>query len=369
MLIWGGGRRKGNFFAFTLVELLVVIAIIGVLIALLLPAIQAAREAARRAQCTNNLKQIGIAVHNFHDTNIALPPICIFGFRPTIHMFLFPFLEASAVHELAMQLNLYERARADVTPPDSNVRRCNDSLDADFLDKMSNISVFRCPSSHATKTCKTGTVAGPVTDYAAVIAKENLSASWWRYYAVFDQSSTEQCNHKSFVGPFRLPRLTFHPNIIAADGTGDGQNSGRGILDWKLETTMAIWADGTTNQIIFVEKYIPGWVYGRNDDTANYWDGGFHQTRNSSLAANCARIVSEESNLFARGLNDPNRPSTASTNPVTDREGREMLGSCHAGIVNVLVGDASVRPWPITTNPSIAARLAHTNDGNLVEMP
>ncbi len=59
--------------AFTLIELLVVIAIIAVLIALLLPAVQAAREAARRAQCVNNLKQLGLAMHNYHDTNGLLP--------------------------------------------------------------------------------------------------------------------------------------------------------------------------------------------------------------------------------------------------------------------------------------------------------
>ena len=68
-------RHKSRIGAFTLIELLVVIAIIAILVSLLLPALQQAREAARRAQCKNNLKQLGLAVHNYHSTYNLIPPL------------------------------------------------------------------------------------------------------------------------------------------------------------------------------------------------------------------------------------------------------------------------------------------------------
>src|SRR5262245_41029659 len=83
---------------FTLIELLVVLAILAVLLALLLPAVQSAREAARRAQCVNNLKQLGIAMHNYESTHASLPPgkkDCCWG---TWQMFILPYLEQGTLH-------------------------------------------------------------------------------------------------------------------------------------------------------------------------------------------------------------------------------------------------------------------------------
>jgi prepilin-type N-terminal cleavage/methylation domain-containing protein len=85
---------------FTLVELLVVIAIIGILVALLLPAVQAAREAARRMHCGNNLKQWGLAVHNYHDSHKTAPSGIILPGQWTFRALLLPYVEQQQLHDL-----------------------------------------------------------------------------------------------------------------------------------------------------------------------------------------------------------------------------------------------------------------------------
>ncbi len=101
--------KKSTHRGFTLVELLVVIAIIGVLVALLLPAVQAAREAARRTQCLNHHKQLGLALHNYHDTHKILPPAIQFwngddsrtsdNMRPNWIIMILPFMEQQPLYD------------------------------------------------------------------------------------------------------------------------------------------------------------------------------------------------------------------------------------------------------------------------------
>ena len=108
--------------AFTLVELLVVVAIIGILIALLLPAVQAARESARRAQCRNNLKQIGLAVHNYQGSLGVYPPAITLGTSNgtwSIHGRLLPFMEQEALSD---HINLDDDYNVSALPDGTLIR-------------------------------------------------------------------------------------------------------------------------------------------------------------------------------------------------------------------------------------------------------
>ena len=132
-------RRRG----FTLIELLVVIAIIAVLIALLLPAVQAAREAARRAQCVNNLKQIGLAIHNYHTSNDTFPqgaaasntplnPGCVAWMGWSAQALMFGYME---------QTGLYNSINFSLDPLQSN-----GGNGANTSARNTKVGMFLCPS-------------------------------------------------------------------------------------------------------------------------------------------------------------------------------------------------------------------------------
>jgi prepilin-type N-terminal cleavage/methylation domain-containing protein len=161
-------RRSG----FTLIELLVVIAIIGVLVALLLPAVQAAREAARRAQCINNLKQLGIAMHSFHDANGHLPS----SNRPSGLTTAPRVAGMTLILQYMEQNNVYNAFNIDL-----NWGRAENSTSV-----RSQINSFLCPSTAANPQRLDGnpdpgpwtpTVAAP-TDYSILLkVDERLAAA------------------------------------------------------------------------------------------------------------------------------------------------------------------------------------------------
>jgi prepilin-type N-terminal cleavage/methylation domain-containing protein len=198
--------------AFTLVELLVVIAIIGILIALLLPAVQAAREAARRMQCTNHLKQIALACHNYHDAaRDSLPTACTFiQIRSTQNsgwsyaFQILPYIEQNALYEAGLPTSKI-RCAWECTSPSGGYQEA-------LAIASQKINYFLCPSDGGSKSIQTG--EPQATNYYDCAADYGYS---WIY------SSNEQS---------------------------------RGALCYRGYTGLASVTDGTSNTLLFSEHLV-----------------------------------------------------------------------------------------------------------------
>ncbi|MDR1957845.1 MAG: DUF1559 domain-containing protein, partial [Planctomycetaceae bacterium] len=339
---------------FTLVELLVVIAIIGVLIALLLPAVQAAREAARRMQCANNLKQIGLAVHNFHDTRNAVPPGCMYRYRPTFFMFILPFLEANGLYEkMTGEGNLF-----------------NNDPQVWFLALSSEeqngcgVSTYCCPSSNGGQKVIVGTdsggvSSGPLSDYILPSCTDDDQGSdyWatlWRYSDLGGggKSATYRLGHDFF--PFRI-------------SVGQGSN-------WRPREGFGYWVDGTSNVIAIMEKHIPSWAVnsGGSDANARSWNGSWLCTRDDGAdgrnVGNVARYITRSANMIAQTPSTSSGPAPGTSYKGYDAAGWQ-LGSSHTSVLNVCMGDGSVRSVSKNVLPELVRSLVEVNNGEAVSLP
>jgi len=241
--------------AFTLIELLVVIAIIAVLIALLLPAVQAAREAARRSQCINNLKQIGIALHNYHDVIGSFPPGALSHYLGgdvtasqqnnwdcSAHTRLLANLEQQALYN-AMNFSWGVFNDTTGTPINRTVT-------------VTAINTFLCPSSTRAGWPFTGATA-PLSSYNS--PGNNYFASWG--------SSLEFASNQT-GGPPNGPFPFYGPNghAIGIREVRDGTSNTIGFGEWKI-------GSGNLNQlsiqdVIFYGSFPNGTT--RNNGTLNF---------------------------------------------------------------------------------------------------
>ncbi|MGL6193599.1 MAG: DUF1559 domain-containing protein [Thermoguttaceae bacterium] len=380
------GQSKGRTRAFTLVELLVVIAIIGILIALLLPAVQAAREAARRMQCTNNFKQFGLAIHNFHDAQQGIPPLGTRKYRASFFLLVLPYMEQTAIYDR------WVSTTDDIGDRTANKMAggwgwWNKELDSRSglteADRkgFSSIPFYKCPSRRSGLAEAISTDEdwfrkdrqGPQGDYAVVVCggqvprtgpngtDVNRNETWWwsmgNDYASDPDPAVTTMNSGS--SPIRISNYTVS---TAFPGRADA------ISSWRPRDTFAHWSDGTSNQLCLGEKqFCDAPIAGEPAklgvfDNGTYGDGGIlalwdwgggvcHYTR--TFDHNDGRGP----RYIASGKRDP-FPEQGS-----------MFGSAHTGVCNFLVGDGSVHGLSNTTPHEILRNLSDTNDGFAVSLP
>jgi prepilin-type N-terminal cleavage/methylation domain-containing protein len=226
-------RRNG----FTLVELLVVIAIIGVLVALLLPAIQAAREAARRTQCLNQIRQLGIACHNYHDTNKQFPAA---GEEVKANT-----KKATGMSWLALTLPFVEGSNLR-SLVNQNAHWSDPSND---LAEQTPVSLFICPTTGNELSVFTAG-SGNTTEY---VEYSNLRS---HYVGIMGAKSTCDAN----ASTTRYPE-TGYTMALRNDGTGDisGGLANNGMIAFNGKVRIKDVTDGSTNTIMIGEC---GWQAG-----------------------------------------------------------------------------------------------------------
>ena len=382
----GGGRCLRGF---TLVELLVVIAIIGVLIALLLPAIQAAREAARRSQCSNHLKQLGIAVHNFHDTMLGLPPAVTEIDQPGFWTLIYPFIEQQALYEMIVKRSFVDGLGL-AGGYWGNSGAAGALTDAE-RDMFGSVPIYRCPSRRGGGPLRVERTAmiettgnsppGPQIDYAIAFIYDRSMAS----DGAGDFSNHWRCilpNHVTpHRGPFRV-MICGDPRAPMAETATTGPDVAARIKAWSCRDDLSWLQDGTSNQILIGEKHIPMGrlgLCGNQDGTGavpqNYGDCSYLTSAQWRTAPSgrsfCHAFTFNASGemAFVGSHGIAKLPTDHSTG--TDRPMYEYgFGSYHPGICHFLFGDASVRTAKTTTPAeSILARLTIVNDGEGPPLP
>ncbi|MGL4593128.1 MAG: DUF1559 domain-containing protein [Thermoguttaceae bacterium] len=375
----GGGGNSGKasrrrlFSAFTLVELLVVIAIIGVLIALLLPAVQAAREAARRMQCTNNLKQMGLGVHNFESTRKGLPPSTV-GYlyannesrndpRPSLFVLIFPYTEQQSLYDLiATKTNQF------ATPiKNSTFWGHATNLTDDERKSLAFTKTYLCPSRRTSVTplprtdtntdvtsAGGGGIFGMQGDYAIIQGGASQNWSGWMFnYSPNDVDEDEA--HKK-VGLFQAGPFRSAVWESPADAT-----------TWAPRDLMSCVIDGLSNQLFIGEKHIQQAYI----DVCGTTDMGATGREKQS---DCSILVSGFFSAFpmARSMNGNIAREATTPSHINESNLGGHWGSNHAGICNFLIGDGSVRSISVTIptgNNSLFSYLGRVNDGTSASFP
>lgn len=289
--------------AFTLVELLVVIAIIGVMVGLLLPAVQQAREAARRMQCTNHMRQIGLALHNYHDTLNSFPP----GWIPHSGTYSGPAWGwASQILQFMEQQPLYASLRVGQVPVPGGPGSNGSQAQPYFGLAQTVISIYRCPSD-----------TGPDL--------HTESSNAWLY-------QTSLNNYVAAVRSSRSPNDNTHVNA---------SDPNRGAFYVYSKTKMRDLVDGTANTIAFSERV---WEF-----TGNHGLGPAH----AGTWVGCGRTDKDHQCVQNLGF-APGRPINNGGRSHT------TVSSNHPGGVNVCMFDGSVRF--ISENIDHAPTNDHTDD-------